>query len=313
VAISLVVLIGMVAFAVDVGALYAERRELQSAADARVLAIAEDCARGTDPCDYPTALATAQSYADDNAKDTRHGIDELVLDVGAGTVSAKTSTVDGGSGATILAPLFAGVLGYGGSTVRADAAAAWGYPRSLYGALPLIFSDCEWEKFGPPPPLQEGPPYSGSATVIYFHGSEEACHASPSGQDLPGGFGWLETFGLCQTNIEYGDWVTIDPGASPSNDCSPAFMADIVGTVVHLPFFDNIVGTGNNATYHVAGFGALYVTGFNFGGQFKQPSAGSAPCSGSDRCIAGYFTKSTATDGEIGGENRGIVIVKLTG
>ena len=314
VAISMVVLIGMVAFAVDTGALYAERRELQSAADAAVLAIAEDCARGTDPCDTATAAATAQGYADDNAKDTRHGVDELALDTFAQTVRVKTNTVDGVSGATVLAPFFAGVLGHSGSTVRAEATAAWGHPKSLYGALPLIFSDCEWEKYGSPAgPLQEGPPFAGSPAIIYFHGDEESCHASPSGQDLPGGFGWLETFGLCETNIQVGDWVTIDPGTSPSNDCSPVYMADLVGTVIHLPFFDDIIGTGNTATYHVAGFGALYITGYNFGGSFKQPSSGSAPCGGSDRCIAGYFTTSTATDGEIGGEDRGIVIVKLTG
>ena len=46
VAISLTALIGMAAFAIDVGALYGERRQLQSGADAGALAVAEDCALG---------------------------------------------------------------------------------------------------------------------------------------------------------------------------------------------------------------------------------------------------------------------------
>ena len=67
-AILMVVLIGMAAFAIDVGRLYAERRELQNAADAAVLAIAEDCGHG-EPCDNGTASATADLFADLNASD----------------------------------------------------------------------------------------------------------------------------------------------------------------------------------------------------------------------------------------------------
>ena len=72
------------------------------------------------------------------------------------------------------------------------------------------------------------------------------------------------------------------------------------------------VGVGASGEYHIAGFGVLYVTGYNFGGQFKEP-AGSPPCGGALRCISGYFTTGTDSEGEIDpdAEIRGLLIVKL--
>ena len=46
VALMLVVLLGIGALVIDVGALYAERRQLQNGADAAALAVAADCAEG---------------------------------------------------------------------------------------------------------------------------------------------------------------------------------------------------------------------------------------------------------------------------
>ncbi len=311
VAIAGTVLIGMVAFAVDVGALYAERRELQSGADAAALGIAQACAEGdVTVCNPVSAPGAADGYADDNAHDGEAAVDNVDLDLTGQTVSVEVSTIDAASGDTLLPSSFAGVLGFDGATVGASASAAWGYPSGLPRTLPLIFSDCEWAKFGPT--VQDGPPFSGTPAVIFFHGSAEECHSSPSGQDMPGGFGWLETFGDCSAAVTVGEWITIDPGASPSKHCDPLDLESLMYTAIPIPFFDAIDSTGSNATYRVAGFGALYVTGYNFGGGFKEPG-GSPPCNGSDRCIAGYFTTKTVSMGDIGGEDRGIVIVKLTG
>ncbi len=312
VAIAGTVLIGMVAFAVDVGALYAERRELQSGADAAALGIAQACAEGDAVvCNPVTAEGTADGYADANAHDGAAAVDDVTLDVLGQTVTVEVSTIDAASGDTLLPSYFAGVLGFDGATVGATASAAWGYPSGLPRTLPLIFSDCEWTKFAPS--VQPGPPFSGPESVIFFHGKAESCHSSPSGQDMPGGFGWLGTAGDCSASVTVGKWVSIDPGASPPSDCDPPDIESLMHTAVPIPFFDDIDDTGSNATYRVAGFGALYITGFNFGGGYKQPASGAPPCSGSDRCIAGYFTNTTVSMGDIGGEDRGIVIVKLTG
>lgn len=304
VAVTLVVLIGMVAFAVDAGALYTERRELQNGADAAALAVAENCALGAAPCTSTYGKSTASLYAEANTRDGAAGIDDVTIDQVAQTVSIVTSTVDGASGSTVLAPFFAQVLGFEGTTVRARATAGWGYPASLRATMPIIISECEWEKYG-------GPPFPGPDATIFFHGSSETCHASPSGQDLPGGFGWLESAGNCDSYVEVNTWVTIDPGASPPYDCDPYDFHVALGDVIYLPFFDDIQMTGNNALYRVAGFGALHVTGFNFGGQFKEPM-GALPCTGEDRCISGYFTEGPIYEGEFGGDDHGVVLIKLT-
>ncbi len=312
VAIAGTVLIGMVAFAVDVGALYAERRELQSGADAAALGIAQACAEGDlAVCNPASAAGAADGYADANAHDGAAAVDDVTLDVLGQTVTVEVSTIDAASGDTLLPSYFAGVLGFDGATVGATASAAWGYPSGLPRTLPLIFSDCEWAKFGPT--VQDGPPFSGSESIIYFHGKAETCHSSPSGQDMPGGFGWLGTSGDCSAALTVGQWVGIDPGASPPSDCDPPDIESLMYTAVPIPFFDDIDSTGSNAKYRVAGFGALYITGYNFGGGFKQPASGAPPCTGSDRCIAGYFTNTTVSMGDIGGSDRGIVVVKLTG
>ncbi len=315
VALLLVALIAMVAFAVDVGAMYAERRELQNGAEAAALAIAEDCALGL-PCSSSSAATTANSYADANASDLRAAIDSVALDTSARTVDVVASTEEVG-GATIFAPFFAQVVGFGGTTVRAGASAAWGYPTNAT-ALPIIISDCEWRrenwKVHEPPwdPLLE--------VTFYFHDGQSAedCNAQ-AGQDadndgrLPGGFGWLDTNGDCWAVIEDG-WAGEDPGASPSTGCSPSDLRDLLyQDKVFIPYFNDIQGLGQNGEYQVAGFGALHVTGYNFGGQYKEPSPQSAPCQGDDRCISGYLTTGTLTWGDLGGVDRGVVVVKLTG
>ena len=110
-----------------------------------------------------------------------------------------------------------------------------------------------------------------------------------------------------------GEWHGADPGSSPSNGCDPAsFKAQVLDQVVWLPYYEELSGNGNNGQYLVAGFGAFYVTGYNFGGQYKEPQ-GDVPCNGSTRCLEGYFVEGTAYNGEFGGNDRGLVLVKLIG
>ena len=314
VAVTMVTLIGMVAFAVDAGAIYAERRELQSGATAAVLAIAEDCGIGL-PCDNGTAMATAEQYADANASDLAASIHTFDLDTAAQTVSVTTQTEDT-AGSTILAPFFAQVIGFAGGTVGASASAAWGFPSSG-SVLPLIISDCEWDKVKDNPP--DDPAYP---VIFFFHdGNTTDDCAAQAGQDwdmddrLPGGFGWLDTGGDdCSADVAVDNWVGEDPGASPSTGCSPAALkALILDKDVAIPYFYDVRGLGANGEYRVSGLGGFHVTGYNFGGQYKEPSAASAPCSGDKRCIAGYISSKTTTSGELGGEDRGLLIVKLTG
>jgi len=307
-AIVMVALLGIIGLAIDVGAIFAERRELSRGADAAVLAVAEDCALGVGECTTAAAMATAGAYADANADDGASAIQSLDLDVEARTVHVTTKTIDPDDGTDQFKLYFMRALGIDSTKVTADAAAAWGYPTSA-AALPIIISDCEWF-------LRPG---AGVTTTLFFHaGSDTDDCAAQAGSDtdgndrLPGGFGWLLTGGDCSAEISSDDWVTEDPGASPSRGCDATALRDIVyQETILVPFFDDVWGLGANGTYKIAGFGAFHVTGYNFGGQYKAPSASEAPCSGELRCLEGFFTTSVVYEGPLGGQNRGVVVVKL--
>ena len=308
VAVAAAVLIAIAGLAIDAGALYQERRELGNGADAAALAVAEDCGLRARPCDAATALATASSYASANARDgTADVVDVLVSSAGR-SVSVVTATRNP-DGTTQMEPFFARVVGVEGTTVQASATAIWGYPYSLPAVLPLIISECEFpgaENLPSPP------------EVIYFHdgNNAEPCNAH-AGQDadgdgiLAGGFGWLSTPSGCEVALALGMWSPADPGSSPTTGCSDEDVRGLLGREIPIPYFDDLDETGANGRYHVAGFGMFHVTGYNFGGQFKAPDAQSAPCRGDERCIGGYFTRGTVFEGEIGGPDHGVVIVKL--
>jgi len=306
-AILMATLLGMLGLAVDVGAMYDERRQLSNGADAAVLAIAEDCALGAASCDTSTATLTARSFAAANASDGAAFIENISLDTAAKTVRVETSTLDP-EGNRIFAPFFSQVLGWNGSTIYASASALWGYPKSMRNVLPLIISECELPG-GFPAPYE----------ILLFHdgnNAPESCNAQ-AGHDmdgdgfLPGGFGWLVADGgNCSTVLlETGDFVSADPGSSPSNGCSALDLSGLIGEAIPLPVFIDLDGQGAGGIYEIFGFVLFVVEGYNFGGQYKV----NPPCSGDQRCVSGHFTTGTVHDGIPGGPNLGIVIVKLTG
>lgn len=310
VAISMVAIIGIVGLVIDVGQIFGERRQLGRGADAAVLAVAADCGTKAKPCDDDTALATGVTYASANADDGASAIDAMDLDLAAQQIWMRTKTINAANGSDLLDLLFMPIFGYDGLTVTAEATAIWGYPRGAQ-ALPLIISVCEYDKR---PPEEE-------PVIILFHdgNSTEDCNAV-AGQDtdgdgiLSGGFGWLLTDGDCITIVSDDNWVSEDPGAAPSTGCSPAELrALILDKTVLVPYFDDTRGLGATGEYHIAGVGAFHVTGYNFGGQYKEPSVSLAPCFGDERCVAGYFTTLVTDEGELGGEDFGVVVVRLVG
>ena len=305
VAITMATLLGMLGFAVDVGAMYDERRQLTNGADAAVLAIAEDCALKVS-CNLGSAKKTAQDFANANASDGAAFIESVSLDMSARTVRVETGTLTP-SGDRVFAPFFAQVIGWNGSTVYGSASALWGYPSSMRNILPLIISQCEVDKAA-----------FGASTTLYFHdgNNAEECNAT-AGMDadadgkLPSGFGWLIADGAdCSTvTLKVDDWQSADPGSSPSNGCSPPELSSLIGEKVPLPIFIDIEGKGAGGSYRIAGFILFKITGYNFGGSYKV----NPPCSGDERCVSGQFTTGVVHDGIPGGPNNGIVIVKLTG
>lgn len=333
--VVLIGLMAMTAFVIDFGRIWQERRELQTGATAAALAIGEDCAIGL--CNGAYAeLSVADQYADANATDGAAAVRDVDLDLSGQTVHVATGTKDTSGGDT-MGMLFAGIIGFDTASIAADATVAWGTPVQT-GVFPLILSECEWNDTaqgwpaGNPETL---PVYSPNATLpagnlvtITFHdpqGNGDECTAQP-GHDadgdgkLPAGFGWIDTSGGCVSQVGEGAWIGADPGSSPSNGCRNAgeVQSILFGGPILLAYYEDLDGQGNTGTYEVAGHGAFVVAGYNFGGQFKAYRAplGSLPCSGSTRCLTGWFVRNVfhgGGPGGFGGEDRGAIVIKLIG
>jgi hypothetical protein len=93
-------------------------------------------------------------------------------------------------------------------------------------------------------------------------------------------------------------------------------MEALVGTVVLVPYFDELTGTGSGAQYHIAGFGAFYITGYNFAGSYKVDSLidGVPVCTGEDRCLEGFLIEDyVATGVPGGGTDFGVQVIGFSG
>jgi Flp pilus assembly protein TadG len=310
VGVALAVLLGLAGMAVDLGVVYAERRELRTGADAAALAIAEDCGMQTRPCDEATAQATAQEYADANAWDHASTVDSIQLTLGGGntgTVRVVTSAWDAAADQPgVRVPLLS-MLGFNRVQVGAAATAIFSGLSAEEGGLPLIIDTCEFHTAG-------GYGRGRSVTLIFKDPKkdpEALCASDPAGKDAPGAFGWLTTpdKNHCRTGLlTIGDLADADPGYSPSKGCKqnpPAVDTDYL-----IPLYSEVGGQGNNTWYRVFGFASFHLEGYSF------PNWGTygAGCGGpgySVGCITGYFVNDTVYQGEPGGPNFGVVLVKL--
>lgn len=333
VTICLAVVFGMGALVVDVGNLYWERRQLQTGAEAAALAAAQDYAEGNDA----SALATARGYASaNNTRDARIEDDGFVPDLAASTVTVTAQTGDHDAPGTLTAFL-ASVIGIDAYATAATAVASWEAAGSL-GTFPLIISACEYNADPDAgavtttyPPDHPNPDGELASDKVVFHqgtgGDDDPCNAQ-AGQDLdgdgflPAGFGWLVSDADCEVittvvGAEEEKWVEKDPGANP--ECDEVELAPLVGTVVQIPVFNDFCrpsqdlgcpNYSNNDKYRIHTYASFYLRGFKLSG---GSGVGVHTCSGSERCIYGYFTESVALDGDGGGPNGGVIVVKLIG
>jgi len=275
VALLMIPLMGFAAIAIDVSAMYAERQQLQNGADAGALAIAQDCAVGS--CGRPDA--TAQSFAAANLRSA----------TSTAAVTALTEDHVSVRNSGVRDHLFAPVLGIDSSVITATATAEWAAPTGGTAGVPLAFNRCEFD-------AQTGggvPTKAVAGTVLVSTATGPTC--ANQVKVTPGGFAWVGVnSGTCgRTSALTGSLSQLPASSSltnePPSSCSPADFARLQNSTALVPIFDTYAGTGSLATYHVFGYAAFKITGYYFGGQFDWGS----PCSGSERCIRGYFTKKT--------------------
>ena len=324
-----VALLGMGAVVIDISALHAERRELQNGADAAALALAADCGLAA-VCGGDASSATAATYANANAEDSTSTVETIDWSVANHvTVATRTREPDGSGDVPFgLARIF----GKTGQAVRAQATAAWGFPGGVAGTIPLTISYCEWDLFGA----------TGTINTVVFHSgtgqqTPDTCN-NQAGQDLPGGFGWLES-DTCAATTDAGGWTDAETGDTVNKTgCEAEFLRSLIGTTVLIPVFDGIGSEQSDGTYvydpdatgagsgfHIMGYAGFILHGYQLqkGSQTwmfpgsSLPWPGDTPCASSQVCLAGEFTEllgpEDVTYTNLDGPDMGVVVVKMTG
>jgi len=297
-------LLGVATVALDASALYAEKRELQNVADASALAIAEDCVNRP-PCALVDAEEKAAMLAELNSTDALSDT-KVTLEPTKVTVVASTRSSSG----TVLPAWFSGRSDNG--TVTAKAVVSWG-GLGAYSGLPVTISVCEWAAataggYAPKGPYPPNPPVSYQKILkLHTTAGLPSCDAGPSGADAPGGFGWLEEDD-CVAESSTG-FFPGDPGVGLPADCKdPLADAWAAREPVFLPIFDEVTGTGAGTEYRIAGYAAFVITGYSLpGGNKKSWLDGQTVCTGSDKCIAGFFTEALVA-GTPGGGSYGAIV-----
>ncbi|KIS26609.1 hypothetical protein TV39_15135 [Arthrobacter sp. SPG23] len=297
VAFTMVVLLGFTALAVDVGAVYAEKAQLQNGADATALAIANDCAKGLN---CPTAMGAAGNrLADVNANDSSSGVFS-VTQPNATTVRVETNAQAAGSTDDSFGLFFARVLGNESAVIHAVAQASWGAPSEAT-TLPWTISQCVFKKYLTPSQLAElsstgtftGDPIPTHILLRYDENTPDYPGCAPQNGYAEGGFGWLDRDTGCSADINIAESeVGNDPGNDFPSECT-GIISSLMKDPVLIPIFSTATGTGQHATYGLVGFIAFQITGYKFGGTPAltnlDPAAPS--CTGNCRGIQGYFTR----------------------
>jgi Flp pilus assembly protein TadG len=245
-------------------------------------------------------------------------------------VHSATQTPSG----TVLPPVFGRMLlgnrGYSGTTVAACAQAEWGAPTSA-DTIAFTISACSWyvytnngTSFASPPPYPPNtvPPASDDH-ILYEHGSPNSTTGgcpedNSSGADGPGNFGETTptVSGGCTTLISNGTYGG-DSGQSNLHNCATTLAADQANkTLVFMPVYSSVTGSGANLTFTLLGFAAFVITGYHITGSVKASDwlNPANNCTGNKFCINGYFTQGLIPSASgPGGTQLGASVVVLSG
>jgi Putative Flp pilus-assembly TadE/G-like len=304
----LIPLLGFGGIAVDVGALYAEKAELQNGADAAALQVAIACANS----ETASACLSADPSAIAGGNDSNDGV-EIAQTPDVDTVNNVVTVITNTEDIGVQHPLASMLPGIGDSTVvHAEGAAEWGVPISGT-TIPLAIAECE---------LADRLASLDATTpgqIIIRSDTNAPCPSGP-----PGGFGWLSD-GDCSVTIGDDAVVIGTPGNNPNGTgCSSADL-DLLGKTVLVPLYDLYTGTGfsspNPGRYTISRFAAFYVTGTKFGTPPATRYLPGAPASptftGPARGLRGYFVRYVSLNeafelGDGSGPDYGSKIVRLT-
>lgn len=291
-AILMVALLGFGALAVDVGAMYSEKAQLQNGADSAALAIAQACEKvaSSAPCGADQRLKAAP-FANGNALDGSSNVfSATVSSAGAtGTVDVTTETPAGAGGEHFSLHL-ARVLGINSVEIRASAQAKWFYPTKGLSVLPLVFAPCEF--------TEDGLPHK----ILTQGGGQDCNGLNPSNAAYQGGFAWLKPNGTepCEVTAEIGVYSDGSTGAAVPSGClalfDPSLNPSLAGSTVALPVYSYTNGLpGSNADYMISKWAGFKIIAWNLTGQAKYDPTN--VFQGSEKGIYGAFVGYSADPG----------------
>ncbi len=299
-AIVIVMLVGFTAIAVDAGALYWDKKELQNGADAAALAVAQSCANDLPGCneslDGEDSLSSSYATVNKGDENVRVQAVRIIGNAEAGSVTVEvTSDRD-----MWFAPV---IIGDVPGTVVAAATASWGV---IGGGtvLPITVSNCYF-----PLDATGQPAIPGGEIWLPLAGStiDPNCHQGE--HYAPGGWGWLTTDADCNVDVQAGDWVDGDTGKDVPTICKTDLKA-LEGQTVLVPVFDQTNDlSGNNADFHLVGFAQIRVVAYCFtpgnvaSGGIHYTRSGQTPsetCTANNLFIRGIFEEMVDLGAELG-------------
>jgi len=330
VALVLIPVLGVVALAVDGGALYYEKAKLQNGADAAALAVAARCARGLPTCSTTAYGSDVGAVADQNDDvDGLQTVSAVAFPGGTGSspvlATTRTRTSGGGGLRHPFVSALNAALGQPDSAatfVTASATASWSAPSSAADVLPLAFSLCG---------LQSA---LSSGTKILLRSDNNngstSCSAA-DGHPIAGGFGWLDGT-TCSSTLSVNGLAASDQGNDLPSRCNGLISPEqLIGRVIEVPIFDcaasaagtcltqvgNHTGTQKVDRYRIYGFAAFKVAGHRLTGTDMATDAsytGSLRCTGNCRGIQGTFVRwnFTGPTSQTPGPDLGAAVVRLT-
>jgi len=266
--VFLAVLLGMAALVLDMGSWYRADRDTQSTADSAALAGAQAL-----PDDTSQAAGLASSYAGKNGG----GLDTVSFSSSYGTddtIQVKVKKSAPG--------IFTKLFGINSVNVGSKATARTALISSAKYVAPIVVKNTHPKLLGTP-----GCPCFGKL------GTNTNITTIPLGRNgAPGAFDLLNLDGTKggTSGGRLSDWMLkgydgyldigqfySDPGAKwDDNQLHDALDARL-GTTLLFPVYDQIVGTGSNAQYHVIGWVGFHLLSYD--------------ARGSSGSITGYFTE----------------------
>jgi Flp pilus assembly protein TadG len=292
--LSLVVLLGMAALVLDVGAWFHQKRQLQATADAAALAGAQFL-----PSNPGGARTEALSNAGKNGGGVA-GADVTVTSSRAtnDTISVKAKKANNG--------IFSRIAGVMNVDIAATAKARVGAPASALHVAPMVVS-CNHA-------LIQNCNNSGKKPKFFVNTD---LNFDPMG--APGAFGMLNLDGSNGTvgSSKESAWISTgfdkylglgkyksDPGAKFSSQNIRSALDGRIGTVLLFPVFRTLTGTGQNAQYDIIGWIGFHLTSYDV--------------HGNGATLHGYFTEYIAegiqaTSGQGSPLEYGVRTVQLIG